>query len=86
MREMKMQPLFKAQALNKMQVRLAVLHAILASLVGRELRKGIGVTENAVFFKQLFDDLLHAHMLKNALIRTMRKVGNMWHQRQAIVT
>ena len=51
--------LFETQTLNKAQIGLAVLHAIIPWRVRRERIEGVGVAENAVLFEQGLDDLLH---------------------------
>ena len=50
---------FETQALNKVQIGFAVLHAIIPWRVRRKRIERVGVAENAVLFEQGLDDLLH---------------------------
>ncbi|KVV13088.1 hypothetical protein AP059_00024 [Pseudomonas sp. TAA207] len=77
--------LFKTQPLNKVQVRLPVLHAILSWRVIREPGKGVPIAENTVLFQHLLDDLLHRQVLENPMLGAMRQVSQAWHQRQAVM-
>ena len=76
---------FKTQALDEVQVRLAVLHAIVASWVIREPGKHVGIVENAVFLEHLPDDLLHGQALENPVVGAMCEVSQPGDQRQAVM-
>ena len=67
--------LFKAQALNEVQIGLAVLDAIFPWRLRRESTEQVGIAKNAVLFKHLRDDVLHSHILKNAVIGAITQVG-----------
>lgn len=72
--EVVVNPLLFAQALDEIQVRFVVLHAVDALGVNRTELEVIIAGEDAVFFQDLADDLLHGHLLEDALVDPMRKV------------
>ncbi len=65
---------FLAQALDEIEIRFVVLHAVDALGVNRAELEVIIAGEDAVFFQHLADDLLHGHLLEDALIDPMREV------------
>ena len=84
MLEVIVEAFFKTQALNKVQVGLGVLNAVFARQTGRKGIEGVGIVENAVFFEQLFNDLLDRQVLKDTVVGAMDQVGQMGSQGQAI--
>ncbi|MNQ24485.1 hypothetical protein D3C85_376810 [compost metagenome] len=69
---------FLAQTLDKVQVRLVVLHAVFALGINRRAElEGVGVVLDAVFFQYLADDLLHREVLEDPLIHAVRQVGQL---------
>ncbi|MNZ92211.1 hypothetical protein D3C78_1112270 [compost metagenome] len=78
--------LLLAQALDEVQVGLAVLHAVGAFGVdGRAELEAIAVAvEDAVLLQYPADDLRHAEVLEDALVAAVGQVGEAWHQAQAI--
>ena len=63
-----------AQALDEVQVRLIVLHAVDALGVDRTGLEFVGVALDAVFFENHADDFRHAEVLEDALVDAMRQV------------
>ena len=84
MLKVKVDAFFFAQALDKRQVRLVVLHAIHAFGVGRAELEFIIAGQNAVLFQHLRDDLADCFLLENSLIDAVRQVRQMRAQRQVV--
>ncbi|VVN48677.1 hypothetical protein PS619_06105 [Pseudomonas fluorescens] len=72
--EVVVNPLLLAQALDEIQVRLVVLHAVNALGINRAELEVVIAGKDAVFFQYLADDLLHGHLLENALVDPVREV------------
>ena len=72
--EVVVNPLLLTQALDEMQIAFVVLHAVDALRINRAQLEVIVTGENAVFFQHLADDLLHGHLLEDALVDPMREV------------
>ncbi|VVQ26285.1 hypothetical protein PS925_06172 [Pseudomonas fluorescens] len=66
--------LFFTQALDEIQVRLVVLHAVNALGINRAELEVVIAGKDAVFFQHLADDLLHGHLLEDALVDPVREV------------
>ena len=66
--KVKVNAFFFTQALNELQVRLVVLHAIHALGIGRAELEFIITGQNAVLFQHLRDDLAHCFLLENPLV------------------
>ncbi|RMU65089.1 hypothetical protein ALP29_200354 [Pseudomonas syringae pv. avii] len=66
-----------AQALNEVQIRFVVLHAVFAFGVRRTGMEAKGIGQQAMVLQYLLDDLRHRQLLKGALIGAMSKPGQM---------
>ncbi|MNG05878.1 hypothetical protein D3C84_890920 [compost metagenome] len=74
-----------AQALDKVQVGLVVLHAIVArGVAGTELEQVAVAGEDAVLLQYPGDDLRHRELLEDTLVVPMGEVRQARHQTQAI--
>ena len=72
--EVVMNTFFLAEALDEMQVRLVVLHAVDALGVDRTGFEFVGVTLDAVLFENHADDFWHREVLEDALVDAVRQV------------
>lgn len=79
------QAVFLAQALDEMQIGLVVLHAIFAIRQGLADLEQVAIRVNAMFLKNLPDDLRNAQVLKNPLIETMAQVRQPWRQGEVVL-
>jgi hypothetical protein len=72
---------FLAQALDKVQVRFVVLHAVIALGVdGRAELELVGVGLDAMLFEHLGDYLWHRQVLEDALVAAVGQVAELRHQ------
>ncbi|VVP52429.1 hypothetical protein PS896_05449 [Pseudomonas fluorescens] len=79
-----MDTFFLAQALDEMQVRFIVLHAVDALGINRTGLEFVGVALNAVLFEDLADDFRHREVLEDALVDAMRQVRQLRTQSHRI--
>lgn len=76
---------FFAQALDEVQITFLILHAVIACRVVGLKDEPITITENAVLFEDLANDLLDGLVLENPLIGSVTQNVKLRHQRQGVV-
>ena len=82
--EVEVNAFFLAQALDEVQIRLVVLHAVDAFRIDRTGLEFVGVALDAVLFQHHADDFRHAEVLEDALVDAVREVSQLRAQRHRI--
>ena len=78
-------PSFLAQSRDEVQPRLPVLHVVLAGRVVEEAFEGVGIAGEVLLFEDLLDDLKHAQVLEDAVVRGQAEEPQAGHEGGAVV-
>ncbi|MNK90679.1 hypothetical protein D3C87_1107430 [compost metagenome] len=86
MTEVIVQAFLFAEALDEVQIRFPVLHAVFARRICRDQMKLVKLTVQAVILQYFRNDLRDGQLLENALVGSVRQIGQLRYQRQAVTS